>query len=68
MKIADIRQMADEEIKSELERLRRSLFDLRSSAVTEKLQDPAGMTKTKRDVARLMTVWSERRNAAAAKA
>jgi large subunit ribosomal protein L29 len=60
MKIKEIREMKTEELHSELDRLRRHIFDLRSQAVTEKLQDPSMLTKAKRDVARLFTVLRER--------
>jgi len=64
MKIQEIRQLADEELKAELERLKRHLFDLRSLAVTEKLEDPSMLGKTKRDIARVLTVLRERQGPA----
>lgn len=60
MKISEIRDMKTEELYSELDRLRRHLFDLRSQAVTENLQDPSRVTKARRDIARLFTVLQER--------
>jgi large subunit ribosomal protein L29 len=66
MKVKDIRQLSDEELGLELERIRRHLFDLRSQAVTEKLEDPTMLTKAKRDMARILTVQREREIAAAA--
>ncbi len=60
MKIAEIRDLKTDELHSELDRLRRHLFDLRSQAVTEKLQDPTLLTKAKRDIARVFTVMRER--------
>jgi large subunit ribosomal protein L29 len=60
MKIEDVRNLSDEELQTELERLRRHLFDLRSQSVTEKLEDPSQLTKTKRDIARLLTVTRQR--------
>ena len=60
MKIAEIRELKTEELHSELDRLRRHVFDLRSQAVTEKLQDPSLLTRAKRDVARIFTVLRER--------
>lgn len=60
MKISEIRNMKTEELHGELDRLRRHLFDLRSQAVTEKLQDPSMLTKAKRDIARVFTVLNER--------
>ena len=60
MVVSEARDMKTEELYMELERLRRRAFDLRSQAVTEKLQDPSMLTKTKRDIARLLTVLRER--------
>ncbi|NLX14402.1 MAG: 50S ribosomal protein L29 [Phycisphaerales bacterium] len=60
MKISEIRDMKTDELHGELDRLRRHLFDLRSQAVTEKLQDPTLLTKAKRNIARVFTVLSER--------
>jgi large subunit ribosomal protein L29 len=64
MKTSEIHGLSDEELQSELERLRRRLFDVRSQAVTEKLEDPSLVTKAKRDVARILTVIRERQIAA----
>jgi large subunit ribosomal protein L29 len=60
MKITDIRQLSDEELRTELERVRRHLFDVRAQAVTEKLEDPSMLVKAKRDIARLLTVIRQR--------
>jgi large subunit ribosomal protein L29 len=64
MKIKEMRQLSDEELHVELERLRRHLFDLRAQAVTEKLEDPTMITKTKHDIARILTVQKQRLAAA----
>jgi len=60
MKIKELREWSDEESQSELERLRRHLFDLRSQSVTEKLEDPSSLRKTRRDIARILTVQRAR--------
>ena len=60
MKIGEIRELTDEELVSELDRLRRHLFDLRAQAVTERLEDATMITKAKRDVARILTVQRQR--------
>jgi large subunit ribosomal protein L29 len=60
MKIKEIRELSDEELTSELDRLRRHVFDLRSQAVTEKLADPTMLTKARRDIARILTVKRHR--------
>ena len=61
MKIQEIRDLTDEELTTELDRLRRHLFDLRAQSVTEKLADPSMITKARRDVARILTVMRQRR-------
>ena len=60
MKIEEVRHLTDDELQTELSRLRRSVFDLRSQAVTEKLEDPSMITKARRDIARLLTVMRNR--------
>ncbi len=60
MKIKEIVQMSDEELQTELARLRRHQFDIRAQAVTEKLEDPSMLRKTKRDIARILTVIRQR--------
>jgi len=60
MKINETRELTDEEVQAELDRLRRHLFDVRAQAVTEKLEDTTLITKAKRDIARLLTVIRER--------
>ena len=65
MKNKEIQGLSDDELAVELERLRRHVFDLRSQAVTEKLEDPAIITKARRDIARILTAQRQRELAAA---
>jgi len=60
VKIAEIREHSTEELYNLLEELRRHSFDLRAQAVTEKLENPSQLTKTRRDVARVLTVLQQR--------
>ena len=60
LKLDAIRAMKTDEVHSELERLRRHLFDLRSQAVTEKLEDSTQLGKTRRTIARILSVLKER--------
>ena len=60
MKISEIRELTDEELAQELNRLRRHMFDLRSQAVTERLEDPTLIAKARKDIARILTVQRER--------
>lgn len=52
---AEVRKMTTEEIDLEVKRLRGEVFKLRSSAVTEKVEDTSKFAKVRRDVARLLT-------------
>lgn len=65
MKIGDFRDMKTDQLVHEAERLRRRLFELRSQAVTEKLENPFQLTGAKRDLARILTVLTERQRAGA---
>ncbi len=60
MKIKEIREKETEHVKHELAEKQKHLFDLRSQAVTEKLEDPSQLGKTRKDIARLKTVLRER--------
>lgn len=60
MNIQEIRELKTEELHLELDRIRRHLFDLRAQAVTEKLSDTSHLTQTKREIARIFTVLTER--------
>ncbi len=55
MKAEESHKLSDEEVSVEVQRLRRHLYDLKSQAVTEKLEDPTQLSKTRRDIARLLT-------------
>ena len=60
MKMNEIRNLTDEELQTEIDRLRRHMYDLRSQSVTEKLEDPTQITKARRDIARLLTAVRQR--------
>ena len=60
MKMNEIRALKDEELVSELQRIRRHLFDLRSQSVTEKLEDPSMLKVARTDIARILTEMRQR--------
>lgn len=60
MKMAEVRKLNGEEIDVELDRLQRKLFDLRTQAVTEKIEDPSLFGKIRKDIARLHTERTSR--------
>lgn len=70
--IKEIRDKNSEALKHELADRQKHLFDLRSQAVTEKLEDPSQLRKTRKEIARIKTVLRQReqeetRKAASAK-
>ncbi len=56
----EIREKETDHLKHELEEKRKHLFDLRTQAVTEKLEDPSQLRKTRKDIARMMTILKQR--------
>ena len=65
MKFKEINDQNDEQLTKLLVEKKRHLFDLRTQAVTEKLEDPSQLGKTKKDIARIQTVVRSRQIAAA---
>ena len=59
MKIQDYREISSEELQDKLEELQRRLFDLRSQAVTETLENSKVAINTRRDIARVKTIMRE---------
>jgi large subunit ribosomal protein L29 len=60
MKTKEIREKNDEALQHELRDQQKHLFDLRSQAVTEKLEDPSQLLKVRRDIARMKTILRQR--------
>ena len=59
MKARHCREMSPDELQSKLEELQRHLFDLRSQAVTEKLENSRAVINARRDIARIKTILRE---------
>lgn len=55
MKAAEVHKMSAEELRREEKALRKQLFDLRSQAVVEKLDNPRQLRNLRRDIARVLT-------------
>ena len=60
MKANEMRELKSVELHGELERVRRHLFDLRTQAVTEKLENPHQLQAARQDIARILTILHER--------
>ncbi len=63
MKAKDYREMSTDELGDRLGDLQRNLFDLRTQAVTEKLENSKAIRNIRRDIARLKTIIYERTRA-----
>ena len=55
MKATETHKMSDAELAETSQQLRSRLFELRSQAVTEKLENPMQLRSLRRDIARVMT-------------
>lgn len=60
MEIAKARSLSEEELIEELESARRHLYDLRFQLATRQLTDYNQISQTRKDIARLLTVQTER--------
>jgi len=56
----EIREKETEHLRHELVEKRKHLFDLRSQAVTKKLEDPSQLGKTRKTIARMNTILKQR--------
>jgi large subunit ribosomal protein L29 len=63
MKVGDIRQMSVEELRNRETELVDQLFAFRLQRVTGQIESPAKVRQTRRDLARVLTVLSERKSA-----
>ena len=66
MDATDLRTKTDDELKDELLQLKKEQFNLRFQRVGGQLENTARVREVRRDVARIKTVITERRRAAAA--
>ena len=60
MKIKEIKDMSDAELKVRLTDLQKELFQLRFNHATGQLANPASLATCKKDIARVKTVLRER--------
>ena len=60
MKMKEIVDKDASSLNQELLEKQKHLFELRTHAVTEKLEDPSQLTKTRKDIARIKTALRQR--------
>jgi large subunit ribosomal protein L29 len=67
MKASEIREMRPDERQMELEKLEKELFNLRTRAETEKLENSQLLRNTRRNIARFKTIINQSRTPQAEK-
>ena len=60
MKASELRDLDDKEMTKRLLELRKEVFGLRFSNATGELDNTAGLSRAKRDLARVLTIARER--------
>ena len=63
MKVENFRSMSAEELQKKLAELKEQLFHLRFQLAINQLDNPHQITAVKRDIARVLTVINEGKNA-----
>jgi large subunit ribosomal protein L29 len=65
-RVAELRDLTDDELLERLESNKEELFNLRFQLATGQLDNPMRITQVRRDVARILTILRERQAQAAA--
>ena len=61
MKVAEIRNLSDQDLDKQLYDLQSELFNLRFRLATGQLENPSSIGSVKRDIARVKTIQTERK-------
>lgn len=61
MKAEELREMTLEELEQKEREFKRKLFNLRFQKATGELNNPAELRKTRKDIARVLTIVREKR-------
>ncbi len=61
MKATDVRAKTQDELKTELEALKKEQFNLRFQKATGQLENTARVRQVRRDIARIQTIMREKR-------
>jgi large subunit ribosomal protein L29 len=65
MKAAEVREKTADQLRTQLESLKKEAFNLRFQKATGQLENTARMKSVRRDAARVMTILNEKAAAAA---
>ncbi|EGC82242.1 MULTISPECIES: 50S ribosomal protein L29 [Anaerococcus] len=61
MKVAEIRNLSDQDLDKQLYDLQSELFNLRFRLATGQLENPSAIGTVKKDIARVKTIQTERK-------
>ncbi|MBA5777919.1 50S ribosomal protein L29 [Stappia sp. F7233] len=61
MKATDVRAKTEDELKTELETLKKEQFNLRFQRATGQLENTARVRQVRRDIARIQTIMRDKR-------
>jgi large subunit ribosomal protein L29 len=64
--VKELKDKSVEALEQDLAELQKNLFALRSQAVTQKLENPHSVTRTRHDIARIKTLLSQKKKVQAA--
>ena len=62
MKHKDLKEFTDQELSDKEKQLKKELFDLNGQRQLGRVEKPSGFRDIKRNIARILTVLSERKN------
>ena len=63
MKVNEIRELTAEQLSAKLKELKTELFNLRFQHAINQLENPHRIVEVKRDIARVMTILQQQKNA-----
>jgi large subunit ribosomal protein L29 len=63
MKMADVRGLGPDELQEKVKQLKKELMQFRFQAKTGKLEQQSVISRTKKDIARLMTALNDKKEA-----
>ena len=62
MKVKDLKEFNDDELAEKEKQLKKDLFELNGQRQLGRVEKPASFCNLKKDIARILTVLSERKN------
>ena len=60
LKPAEIREMAEDELRQKIDSLRKELFELRTEVSSGRVEKPHRIRQAKRELARILTILKEK--------